>query len=258
MLAASPLLVLTLAVAAGGLVAGGAAAAIERLAYRPLRRRGGGNRLMLLIAAIGVSFFLQDLVRLAEGLWHNEFNLNYPSRPALDFALPLVAGRTIQVKSLVVVAVSVAMMIGLNLLVKRTRLGKAMRAVAQDAATASLMGVDPDRVIARTFFLGGFLGGVAGVLFGIQYSLVTPFVGYDPGIKAFIAAVIGGIGNIPGAMLGGLVLGVIKTTSDVYLSLLTGGAMGQEYTDLIAFLVLVLLLLFRPQGLLGRVETEKV
>ena len=254
----NPYVLLVVALAAGGLISGLVAVTMERLAYRPLRRGGNRNRLVPLITAIGVSFFLQDLVRLIEGLWHGEFYMSYPNRPELErsFALPL--NTDVQVKSIIVIVVSVAMMTGLMLLVKKTRMGKAIRAVAQDAQTASLMGVNPDRIISQTFLVGGFLGGVAGVLFGIMFTQVNPFVGFVPGIKAFTAAVLGGIGSIPGAMVGGLVLGMIETLGGTYLPLLTNGAVGTEYTDVLAFVVLVLLLLFRPQGLLGRGQAEKV
>jgi branched-chain amino acid transport system permease protein len=252
-----PFVLLAASLLAAGAVSGLVAVGIERLAYRPLRRRGGG-RLVPLITAIGVSFFLQDLVRLVEGLWHNEFYMNYPSHAAMNRAVVLPLGLEIQVKGILVILVSVAMMAGLTLLVKRTRLGKAMRAVAQDGVTASLMGVDPDRVISRTFLVGGALGGVAGVLFGIMFTQVNPFVGFVPGIKAFTAAVLGGIGSIPGAMVGGLVLGQIELAAGTYLPILSGGAFGTEYTDVIAFIVLVMLLLFRPQGLLGKAQVDKV
>jgi branched-chain amino acid transport system permease protein len=253
---ASPFILLAAALVAGGAVAGLVAVGIERLAYRPLRRRTS-NRLVPLITAIGISFLLQDVIRLVEGLWHNEFYMSYPSLPATDRAFALPFGAAIQAKAILVIAVSLAMMIGLTLLVKRTRMGRAIRAVAQDAATASLMGVPTDRVISRTFLIGGVLGGVAGVLFGVLFTQVNPFVGFVPGLKAFTAAVLGGIGSIPGAMLGGLVLGQIETLGGTYLPFLTGGAVGTEYTDVLAFAVLVLLLLARPQGLLGRALTEK-
>lgn len=252
-----PFLLLGLALLVGGLVAALVAAAIERLAYRPLRRRGS-NRLVPLITAIGVSFFLQDLVRLAEGLWHNEFYLSYASQPALEHAIRLPLDTEVQVKSMVVLGVAVTMMAGLTLLVKRTRMGKAIRAVAQDASTASLMGVNPDRIISQTFLIGGALGGMAGVLFGVMFTQVNPFVGFVPGLKAFTAAVVGGIGSIPGAMVGGLALGLIETIGGTYLPLFTSGAIGTEYTDIFAFVILVLLLLFRPQGLMGRATAEKV
>lgn len=250
------LALLAMVIAAG--VSGGVAMAIERLAYRPLRRRGSTNRLVPLITAIGVSFFLQDFVRLIEGLWHGEFYLNYPSDARLEKTFELPLQMTIQVKSIIVVAVTALMLFSLDYLVRRTRLGKAIRAVAQDISTAGLMGINPDRIIARTFLIGGALGGVAGVLFGLLYSQINPFVGFVPGIKAFTAAVLGGIGNIYGAVVGGLVLGVLETTGGTYLYFLTEGALGNEYKDVFGFVILVLLLLFRPQGLLGRTQGEKV
>lgn len=199
----NPFLLLAVSLVVAGAVSGGVAVAMERLAYRPLRRHGAGNRLVPLIAAIGVSFFLQDLVRLIEGIWHNEFFMSYPSIPAFERTVRMGSGVDIQIKSFIVIGIALLMMAGLTLLVRRTRMGKAMRAVAQDAQTASLMGVNPDQIISRTFLIGGFLGGVAGVLFGITYTQVNPFVGFAPGIKAFTAAVLGGIGSIPGAMIGG-------------------------------------------------------
>ena len=250
------LAVLAMAAAAG--ISGGTAVLMERLAYRPLRRRGSTNRLVPLITAIGVSFFLQDFVRLIEGLWHGEFYFNYPADARMETNLALPLDMTIQVKSIIVVVVTVVMLLGLDHLVRRTRLGRAIRAVAQDLPTASLMGINPDQIIARTFLIGGALGGVAGVMFGLLYSQINPFVGFVPGIKAFTAAVLGGIGNIYGAVIGGLVLGVLETLGGTYLFFLTDGTIGNEYKDVFSFLILVLLLLFRPQGLLGRAQGEKV
>ncbi len=253
-----PYLLAVLAMMAAAALSGGVAMAMERLAYRPLRRRGSTNRLVPLITAIGVSFFLQDFVRLIEGLWHGEFYMNYPSDPRLERTFELPLQMTIQMKSIIVVVVTTLMLFGLDHLVRRTRLGKAIRAVAQDLPTAGLMGINPDRIIARTFLIGGALGGVAGVLFGLLYSQINPFVGFVPGIKAFTAAVLGGIGNIYGAVLGGLVLGVVESLGGTYLYFLTEGAFGNEYKDVFGFVMLVLLLLFRPQGLLGRTQGEKV
>jgi branched-chain amino acid transport system permease protein len=254
----NPFVLLISAIIMGGIVSGLTAVIIERLAYRPLRRRGYTNRLVPLITAIGLSFFLQDLVRLVEGLWHGEFYMNYPSHAELERIYDLPLDMSVQVKSIIVFAVTIMMLIGLWILVKKTRLGKAIRAVAQDTSTASLMGINPDNIIARTFFIGGFLGGVAGVLFGIMYTQVNPFCGFIPGIKAFTAAVLGGIGSIPGAMVGGLILGQLETTGGFYLPFLTNGVIGTEYKDIFGFLVLVLLLLCRPQGLLGRAQKDKV
>jgi branched-chain amino acid transport system permease protein len=250
-------LLLVVAIVLGGLVSGGVAIATERFAYRPLRKRGTRNRLVPLITAIGVSFVLQDLVRLIEGFWHNEFFFRMATLPELDASF-MVGPVFIQTKSVILIVVSLAMLIGLNVLVNRTRMGTAIRAVAQDSDTARLMGIRPDLVIATTFFIGGALGGVAGVLFALQYSTVSPYVGFLPGIKAFTAAVLGGIGNIPGAVVGGIVLGQIETLAGTFLPTLTGGVIGTEYKDIIAFLILILLLLFRPQGLLGQIVKEKV
>lgn len=253
-----PFLLLIVAILTGGIVSGIMAVLIEKMAYRPLRRRGNTNRLVPLITAIGISFFLQDLVRMIEGLWHNEFYMNYPSIEKLDHTFEFALEMSLQVKSLIVIVITVIMLTGLTLLVKKTRMGKAIRAVAQDMETASLMGINPDSVISRTFFIGGFLGGVAGVMFGVMYTQINPFCGFVPGIKAFTAAVLGGIGSIPGAMLGGIVLGQIETLGGFYLPFFTDGAMGTEYKDIFGFMILVLLLLCRPQGLLGKPKKDKV
>lgn len=250
-------LLLLIALLVGAVVAGVTAVWVERLAYRPLRNRGTTNRLVPLITAIGVSFVLQDLVRLIEGLWHNEFYLQMATVESLNRAINLGV-IFLQVKSVLLIVVSVLMLVGLSYLVNRTKLGTAIRAVAQDMNTASLMGINPDLIISRTFLIGGALGGVAGVLFALQYSTVSAYIGFLPGLKAFTAAVLGGIGNIPGAMVGGLVLGQLETLSGTYLPTLTNGNFGTEYKDVIAFLILILLLLFRPQGLLGQVVKEKV
>jgi branched-chain amino acid transport system permease protein len=233
----------------GGAIAGATAILVERFAYRPLRKRGTTNRLVPLVTAIGVSFILQDLVRLIEGLWHNEFFLRMRTVEDLEGSLDLFGGAIfVQTKSLILILVSILMLLGLTYLVNRTKLGVAIRAVAQDLYTASLMGIDPDRIISRTFLIGGSLGGVAGVLFALQYTTVSPYVGFLPGIKAFTAAVLGGIGNIPGAMLGGLVLGQLENFFGTYLPILTSGNFGTEYKDVVAFLLLVFILLVRPQA----------
>jgi len=247
-------IVLLLILVAGMAVSGVLAVIVERTAYRPLRH---APRLIPLISAIGVSFFLQDAIRLFESLWRNSFNLVYPSMDALNTRFELSSTIDVSVKSLVVTAAALLMLWGLYSLVNKTKIGKAIRAVAEDQSAASLMGINVNRMISLTFLIGGAMGGGAGVLFGVQYSLINPYTGFIPGLKAFTAAVLGGIGNIPGAMLGGLVLGVLESFAASYLSLLTGGAFGAEYKDILAFSILILILIFRPKGLLGEVVRER-
>ncbi|HEV8720304.1 MAG TPA: branched-chain amino acid ABC transporter permease [Candidatus Binatia bacterium] len=248
-----PAVILLLVIITGMVVSGVAAMALERVAYRPLL---GGPRLVALISAIGASFFLQDGLRLFESLWRNTFYLNYPSLEFFDRNLPVTANLVIPVKSLLVIVTALLTLAGLYFFVNHTKLGTAIRAVAQDPDTASLMGVPVNQVIALTFFVGGALGGLAGVLFGIHYSLVNPYSGFVPGMKAFTAAVLGGIGNIPGAVLGGMMLGLLEAFAASYLSIMTDGAFGAEYKDVVAFLVLILILIFRPKGLLGETVRE--
>jgi branched-chain amino acid transport system permease protein len=246
--------VLLLALVAGMAASGLLAVTVERVAYRPLR---SAPRLIPLISAIGVSFFLQDLIRLFESLWRNAFNLVYPSMDPLNFRIELTETIDVSLKSLVVIAGALLMLWALHLIVNRTKVGTAIRAVAEDQAAASLMGINVNRIISLTFLIGGAMGGAAGVLFGVQYGLINPYSGFIPGLKAFTAAVLGGIGNIPGAMVGGLVLGLLEAFAASYLSLLTGGAFGAEYKDIFAFSALILILIFRPKGLLGEVVRER-
>jgi branched-chain amino acid transport system permease protein len=247
-------LVLLLILTAGMVVSGTLAVVVERVAYRPLRNT---PRLIPLISAIGVSFFLQDAIRLFESLWNNAFNLVYPTMDALNHRFEITETIDIPMKSLVVIVAALLMLWALHTIVRRTKIGKAIRAVAEDQAAASLMGINVNRIISITFLIGGAMGGAAGVLFGIQYGLINPYTGFIPGLKAFTAAVLGGIGNIPGAMLGGLVLGLLEAFAASYLSLLTGGAFGAEYKDIFAFSILILILIFRPKGLLGEVVRER-
>jgi branched-chain amino acid transport system permease protein len=242
--------VLILVILAGMLASGLLAVTIERVAYRPLRT---APRLIPLISAIGVSFFLQDVIRLFESIWRNAFNLVYPTMDVMNHRFELTSTLDVSVRSLVVMVAALLMLWALHVLVNRTKIGTAIRAVAEDQAAASLMGINVNRIISLTFLIGGAMGGAAGVLFGIQYSLINPYTGFIPGLKAFTAAVLGGIGNIPGAMLGGLVLGLLEAFAASYMSLLTGGAFGAEYKDIFAFSVLILILIFRPKGLLGEV-----
>ena len=246
--------VLVLVLVAGMAGSGLLAVTVERVAYRPLRN---APRLIPLISAIGISFFLQDMIRLFESLWRNAFNLVYPTLDALNLRFELTETLDVSVKSLVVIGGALGMLWVLHMIVNRTKVGTAIRAVAEDQAAASLMGIDVNRIISLTFLIGGAMGGAAGVLFGVQYGLINPYSGFIPGLKAFTAAVLGGIGNIPGAMVGGLVLGLLEAFAASYLSLLTGGAFGAEYKDILAFSMLILILIFRPKGLLGEVVRER-
>lgn len=254
----NPFLLLLVALIFAAAGSGTMAVLVERFAYRPLRKRGSKNILVPMITAIGVSFLLQDLTRIYAALRHNEFNMQYRTLDALNQVFELPLQTTIQLKGIIVIVVSILMLVGLTYLVNRTKLGKAIRAVSQDLQTAALMGINPDTIISRTFLVGGSLGGVAGVLFGLLYTNVTPYSGVLPGLKAFTSAVLGGIGNIPGAMVGGLILGQLETLSGTFLPFFTNGYFGTEYKDVFAFLTLVLLLLFRPQGIFGQNVSEKV
>ncbi|MFN4294904.1 MAG: branched-chain amino acid ABC transporter permease [Thermoflexales bacterium] len=259
-----PLLFVLIAVAVGMTVSGALAMTIERVAYRPLRN---APRLVPLISAIGVSLLLQDGMRLIANVTGLGFNARFPTPnfgPPLQLAqIPAANGRTIplilDVRALIFIVAATLMLIGLNYLVNATKLGTAIRAVAQDRPTASLMGINVNQIIALTFLIGGALGGAAGVLFGIRVGTVNPYIGFLPGLKAFTAAVLGGIGNIPGAMVGGIVLGFLEAFVASYLSLLTGGALsGASYADIVAFAILILILIFRPSGLLGEAVAQKV
>jgi branched-chain amino acid transport system permease protein len=216
--------------------------AVERVAYRPLRR---APRLAPLITAIGVSIVLQNAAMI---VWGRQY-VSFP--PLVDTHIYEIAGATITNVQILIVALAALIMAGLLVLVRRTRLGRAMRATAQNREVAELMGVDVNRVISATFVIGSALAAVAGMLVAAYYGLAHYAMGFMLGLKAFTAAVLGGIGNIPGAMLGGLLLGVIESLGAGYIGDLTGGFLGSHYQDVFAFLVLILVLVFRPSGLLG-------
>jgi branched-chain amino acid transport system permease protein len=259
-----PLLFVIASVAVGMVVSGLLAVVIERIAYRPLR---GAPRLVPLISAIGVSLLLQDVVRLVANVTGLGFNARFQTPnfgPPLQLAqIPVTPERNIplilDVRALIFIIAAVIMLLALNYLVNATKLGTAIRAVAQDRPTASLMGIDVNKIITITFLIGGALGGAAGILFGVRVGTVNPYVGFLPGLKAFTAAVLGGIGNITGAMVGGIVLGFLEAFVASYLSLLTAGALsGASYADIVAFTILILILIFRPSGLLGESVSQKV
>jgi branched-chain amino acid transport system permease protein len=221
---------------AGALLGAATAFALERVAYRPLRKRGA-PRLAFLISAIGASFFLLNLAGKEFGRFNNPMPPLYTSGKVFS-----VFGAQVTTNQLVVAASALVMLIALDRIIVKTRLGMGIRSVAQDAEAASLMGVDIDKVITRTFVLGGLLGGAAGFLFGIQFG-VQYNMGFSAGTKAFTAAVLGGIGNVRGAVMGGLVLGVAENLGVACVS--------SAWRDVIAFLILVLVLMIRPTGILG-------
>ena len=259
-----PLLYVVLALLVGMIVSGALAVTMERIAYRPLR---GAPRLVPLISAVGVSFFLQDAVRLFESFHRNAFYLTFPVIPSFDRRIifgqmATTSGGTIDVgisvKVIIFIVVAIIILIALNYLVNATKLGTSIRAVAQDRPTAALMGINVNQVIALTFLIGGSLGGAAGVLAGIKAGTIDPFFGFIPGIKAFTAAVLGGIGNLTGAVLGGITLGLLEAFVASYLTLFSQGALpGADYAAITAFMILIGILIFRPSGLLGEQVGQK-
>lgn len=235
-------LAIALAIACAVLICVATGFVIERVAYRPLRN---APRLAPLITAIGVSIVLQNLAMI---IWGRQY-VSFP--PVVDLLVFELAGATLTNVQITILLVAVAMMAGLLTLVRATRLGRAMRATAENREVAGLMGVDVNRVISATFMIGSALAAVAGFLVAAYYGLGHYGMGFMLGLKAFTAAVLGGIGNVPGAMLGGLLLGVIESLGAGYIGDLTGGFLGSHYQDIFAFLVLILVLVLRPSGLLG-------
>ena len=215
---------------------------IEKVAYRPLR---SSPRLAPLITAIGVSILLQTLAMI---IWKP----NYKAYPTLLSSTPYEIGTAVitptQILVLVVTAVALAT---LMYLVNYTKLGRAMRATAENPRVAALMGVKPDMVISATFVIGAVLAAIAGIMYASNYGTAHHTMGFLPGLKAFTAAVFGGIGNLAGAVVGGLLLGLIESIGSGYIGDLTGGVLGSQYTDIFAFVVLIIILTLRPSGLLG-------
>jgi len=269
----SPLLIVVLTFIAGTVGSALTGISVERLAYRPLRRAA---RLAPLISAIGISIFLQEFVRLLpkmvdgvlsikifgnilvpQGIHDTVVDLfeifggaKVKTYPGVLPESGLYLGELyISYNRIVVVVISLLVMLGLFLLVQYSRLGKAMRAVAENKDTAALMGVNVDQVISRTFLIGSAMAGIAGVMMGMFYLQIRPTMGFVPGLKAFTAAVLGGIGSIPGAMMGGYILGLAEAIGVQFLPAV--------YKDVVAFGLLVLMLIFRPTGILSEKLTEK-
>ncbi|WP_088344271.1 MULTISPECIES: branched-chain amino acid ABC transporter permease [Rhodomicrobium] len=244
----NPLWVLPVLLIPAMLLCGGLGVVIERVAYRPLYARGA-SRLGPLISAVGASIVLQNAVMLSQGARMKVYmtNLVFPADWRFN-----VLGVSISVLSIVIIVISLLLMWGLVTLIQRTALGRSIRAVAEDREMASVMGIDVGRVVSMTFFLGSALGGAAGVLIGLYYTQIDFMMGYAAGLKAFTAAVLGGIGNIKGAMMGGLLLGVIESLASTFIN--------PAFKDVVTFAVLILALIFKPEGLFGEplADREKI
>lgn len=221
---------------------------MEKFAYRPLRK---APRLTPLILAIGISIFLQNLAMMIWGRGYKTFPEVVETRPIEVF------GATITNIQMSIMIISVVIMFALWVLVDKTRLGKAMRATAQNQEVAGLMGININRVISATFVIGASLGAVAGVMRAVNYGQADAYMGLLLGLKAFSAAVLGGIGNLFGAMAGGILLGLIESLAAGYTGQLTGGFLGANYQDIFAFMVLIMVLLFRPNGLMGERQADR-
>nr|WP_233170359.1 branched-chain amino acid ABC transporter permease [Aquitalea sp. ASV15] len=221
---------------------------IERVAYRPLR---GAQRLAPLITAIGLSITLQQVAIL---IWGRNY---IPFPDLLNSDTVSIMGASITKLQVMIVVLCVVLMAGLLVIVEKTKLGRAMRATSQNPSVAGLMGVNVNTIISATFMLGSALGAIAGVMVATNYSQAHYYMGFMIGLKAFTAAVLGGIGNLGGAVAGGILLGIIESLGAGYIGQLTGGFLGSNYQDIFAFMVLILVLIFRPSGLLGEKMADR-
>ena len=221
---------------------------IERVAYKPLRT---ATRLAPMLSALGLSLFFQSAVQVLAGPQPIRFPSIFPATRIV------VAGAVITTTQLGIVVLAVLLMLLLGAFVSRTRLGVLVRAVSESPRTSALLGIDVDRAISLIFFIGPGLGGLGGILYGSYYGIMFPTMGTIIGLKAFTAAILGGIGSIPGAMLGGFLLGFLEVAGTALLPVLSGGVLGTDYRDIFAFVVLVGVLIFRPTGLLGEQISEE-
>jgi branched-chain amino acid transport system permease protein len=215
---------------------------IEKIAYKPLRK---SPKLSILITAIGMSVLLQNLVRLKMSSDPQSYPDTLLPQKIINFA-----GLSIDNRQIIIILISIILVVLLQFIVFKTKTGKAMRAASFDKDAAALMGINVNSIISITFAIGSALAGAAGVLVGILYSSIDPYMGTMPGLKAFVAAVLGGIGIIPGALFGGIIMGLVETFSKVYIS--------SSYSDAIAFSILIIILIVKPSGLLGKKTREKV
>ena len=242
------IVILLIALAAAAAVCMTVGFAIERIAYRPLRK---APKLAPLITAIGVSIVLQNLAML---VWGRNYHAFPPILPSSEIDL---FGATITHLQIAIILIAALMMSGLIILIHKTRLGRAMRATSENPAIAQLMGVNINQIISLTFVIGSALAAVAGLMVSANYSIAHYYMGFMLGLKAFTAAVLGGIGNIAGAVLGGILLGLIESVGAGYIGDLTGGFLGSHYQDIFAFFVLIGVLIFRPSGLIGEKVSER-
>ncbi len=238
-------LVLSLVIIVAMAVTGLLGMTVERFAYRPLRK---APRINLLLSALGVSIFLQNLVLHYQGAKARFFHVS--SLIPQDLRLFEIGPVVVSFMKLLVIAVAFLLMALLTIMIKRTKVGKAMRATAQDIEAAAFMGIDVDRIIVLVFLIGSALGGAAGALVGLLFTQVDYYVGFQAGLKGFTAAVLGGIGSIPGAMIGGLLLGLVESLATTFFP--------AAYRDVVAFIILIIVLIFRPWGLMGERVPEKV
>jgi branched-chain amino acid transport system permease protein len=251
LLAASGLpvfVIIVVALAAAMLVCMSVGFTIERVAYRPLRR---APKLAPLITAIGVSIILQNVAML---VWGRNYHAFPPILPVTEIEF---LGATITNVQVAIIVIAALVMTGLIVLIERTRLGRAMRATSENPPMAQLMGVDINHIISVTFVIGSALAAVAGIMVSANYSIAHYYMGFMLGLKAFTAAVLGGIGNIAGAVLGGVLLGLIESLGAGYIGDITGGFLGSNYQDIFAFFVLIAVLVFRPSGLVGEKVSER-
>ena len=248
-------LLLLALVIASGLFCGGLNVLIDTIAYKPLRR---APKLTQLVAAIGVSFILVNIALFWGGAPMEVFGGGNAAAASKDFPELLEGSNllgedsnvVLRLEDIAIFAITIPLMVGLTLFVKKTRLGRGMRATAQNPVAAQLMGIDTNRVIAATFMIGGFLGGAASVMWSLYNNTISFQMGFRAGMDAFTAAVLGGIGSLPGAMIGGVLIGLIRAMSDQYIE--------TRWTNVVVFAVLILILVFRPSGLLGLKQREKV
>jgi len=245
---AAPTLAITVAFFAVFAAVGMIGVTIERVAYKPLR---SATRLAPMLSALGLSLFFQSAVQILAGPQPIRFPSIFPTTRVE------VAGAVITTTQLGIIALAVLLMLLLAAFVARTRLGVLVRAVSESPRTSALLGIDVDRAISLIFFIGPGLGGLGGILYGSYYGIMYPTMGTIVGLKAFTAAILGGIGSIPGAMLGGFLLGLLEVAGTALLPVLSGGLLGTDYRDIFAFIVLVVVLIFRPTGLLGEQISEE-